>query len=249
VSDLKQKKVVVIGGSRGAGRSVVESAALNGAHVLAVARDAGRLGDLTREVVGIKTLSIDATDETSPEKVFSVVSPDALVLCAGAFPPAAPLHRLTWQEFSANWESDVKMAFHFCVAALNRPLKPGSSVVVVSSGAALGGSPISGGYAGAKRTQMFIANYAQKESDRLGLGIRFTALAPRIMPDTELGSYAVAAYARYLNISEADFLRGMDSPPSVKNVASAVLTVVSADDRYKGKVLVVSGKGLEEVGT
>ena len=58
------------------------------------------------------------------------------------------------------------------------------------------GSPISGGYAGAKRTQLFIANSAQKESDRFGLGLHLMALAPRIMPDTALGKHAIDRYRR-----------------------------------------------------
>ncbi len=161
---LAGKKVVVIGGSRGVGRQIVEAAACNGAHVLAVARQAGPLGQLVNEVPGIKILSFDATDENAPSKVFDVLEPDILVLCAGAFPPAAPLHEQSWQEFAVNWETDVKIAFHFCKAALSRPLPPGSSVILVSSGAALAGSPLTGGYAGAKRTQIFIANYSQKES-------------------------------------------------------------------------------------
>jgi short-subunit dehydrogenase len=71
---------------------------------------------------------------------------------------------------------------HFSKAAPSEPLPGGASVILISSGAALAGSPNSGGYAGAKRTQLFIANYSQKESDRLGLGLRFSAVAPRIMP-------------------------------------------------------------------
>src|SRR5258708_12448648 len=105
------------------------------------------------------------------------------------------------------------MAFHFCKAALTRPLVAGALVLLISSGAALQGSPISGGYAGSKRTQIFIQNYSQKESDRLGLGIRFVALAPRIMPDSEIGKHAVAVYSRYLGISKAEFIQGMESPP------------------------------------
>ena len=104
-----------------------------------------------------------------------MLKPDVLVLCGGAFPPAAPLHEQSWPQFAVNWESDVRIAFHFCKAALSYPLPAGTSVVVISSGAAVAGSPNSGGYAGAKRTQMFIANYSQKESDRLGLGLRFVA--------------------------------------------------------------------------
>src|SRR5262249_20320968 len=144
---LTGKNVVVIGGSRGVGRQVVEAAARNGAHVLAVARQEAPLRQLAREVSGAEILSVDAADESAPAKVFDVLEPDILVLCAGAFPPAAPLHKQSWQEFAVNWNADVKIAFHFLKAALSRPLRPGASVILIASGAALAGSPNSGGYA------------------------------------------------------------------------------------------------------
>ncbi len=237
----------MIGGSRGVGRRIVEGAAGNGARVLAVARQEGPLRQLTQEVSGTEILSLDATDEGAPSKVFDVLQPDILVLCGGAFPPTAPLHEQSWEEFAVNWESDVKIAFHFFKATLSRPLPAGSSVILISSGAALAGSPNSGGYAGAKRTQLFMANYSQKESDRLGLDLRFIALAPRIMPDTELGKHAVAGYSRYLGMSEADFIQGMASPPTSFDVATAVIELVANPDPSRGNVFIVSGKGLEAV--
>ena len=157
------------------------------------------------------------------------------------------MHKQSWQEFAVNWENDVKIAFNFCKAALLRPLSSGASVAILSSGAALAGSPLSGGYAGAKHTQIFIASYSQKESDRLGLGLRFVAVAPRIIPDTELGRHAVACYSRYLGISEADFVQGMAAPPTACNVANAVIELVVNPDRSLGDVFIVSGKGLEAV--
>jgi NAD(P)-dependent dehydrogenase (short-subunit alcohol dehydrogenase family) len=244
---LTGKTVAVIGGSRGVGRRIVEAAVRNGARVLAVARQKGPLRQLAQELPGIQVLTLDATDEGAPSKVFDVLQPDILVLCAGAFPPAAPLHKQSWQDFAVNWETDVKIAFHFCKAALSRPLPAGTSVILISSGAALAGSPNSGGYAGAKRTQLFIANYSQKESDRLGLGLQFMALAPRIMPDTELGKHAVAGYSRYLGIPAGDFIASMDSPPTSSDVATSVIELATHPDRSKGKVFVVSGKGLEAV--
>jgi NAD(P)-dependent dehydrogenase (short-subunit alcohol dehydrogenase family) len=247
MSLLTGRNVVVVGGSRGVGRQIVATAARNGARVLAVARQEQSLRELEQEVAGVQTLSLDATDETAPQKVFETLQPDVLILSGGAFPPAAPLHQLSWQEFARNWEADTKMAFHFCKAALTRPLLPGTSVIVVSSGAALAGSPVSGGYAGAKRTQIFIANYSQKESDRLGLGLRFTALAPRMMPDTELGRHAVTGYSQYLGITAADFINSMESPPKATDVAAAALEVAGDPEHYKGKVFIVSGKGLQAV--
>lgn len=63
------------------------------------------------------------------------------------------------------------------------------------SGAALGGSPLSGGYAGAKATQRFITANAQDEAKRDGLGIIFAAVLPRFSPQTGIGRTAIQAYA------------------------------------------------------
>jgi NAD(P)-dependent dehydrogenase (short-subunit alcohol dehydrogenase family) len=244
---LTGKTMAVIGGSRGVGRRIAEAAHRDGARVLAVARGEAPLRRLAEELPGLDILSLDAADESAPGKVFDVMVPDILVLCAGAFPPVAPLHEQNWQQFAINWETDVRIAFHFLKAALSRPLPAGSSVVLISSGAALAGSPISGGYAGAKRTQMFMANYSQKESDRLGLDLRFITLAPRMMPETDLGKHAVAGYSGYLGISAADFIDSMAAPPSASDVANAVIALAGKADQSRGKVFVVSGNGLEPV--
>src|SRR5262245_6310366 len=114
---LAGKKMVVIGGSRGLGRQIVEASVSSGAHVLAIARQRPSLALLAHELPDVDIMSLDATDEHAPAKVFEAFEPDILVLCAGAFPPAAPLHQQSWQEFAVNWETDAKMAFHFCKAA------------------------------------------------------------------------------------------------------------------------------------
>jgi NAD(P)-dependent dehydrogenase (short-subunit alcohol dehydrogenase family) len=238
---LVGKNVVVIGGSGNAGRRIVEASFVAGARVLAVARKPGPLAELA----GAETLALDATDESAPARVFDRCDPDVLILCGGVFPPAAPLHKLSWEEFAANWESDVRMSFNFCKAALLRPMRAGSTVILVASGAALSGSPNSGGYAGAKRTQIFIANYCQKESDRLGFGLRFCALAPRIMPDTALGRHAIAGYSRYLGVAASDFVQGMADPPDATDVADAVVELIAHPDRFRENVFIVTGKGLE----
>jgi NAD(P)-dependent dehydrogenase (short-subunit alcohol dehydrogenase family) len=244
---LTGKNMAVIGGSRGVGRRIVEVGIRSGACVLAVARQEGPLKQLAAEVSGVEIMALDATDDGAPARVFSEFQPDILVLCAGVFPPAAPIHEQSWQDFAVNWEADVKIAFNFCKAALSLPLPEGASVILISSGAALAGSPLTGGYAGAKRTQLFIANYSQKESDRLGLGLSFMALAPRMMPDTELGKRAVAGYSSYLGISEDDFVRSMDSPAAPTGVAEAVIALSANPDPSKGKAFIVSGRGYEPV--
>jgi hypothetical protein len=76
-------------------------------------------------------------------------------------------------------------------------------VVILSSGAALGGSPLTGGYGGAKWTQKLLALYLQGISDERKLGIRFVALLPRQMiAGTEIGDGASKMYAAKAGISQ-----------------------------------------------
>jgi NAD(P)-dependent dehydrogenase (short-subunit alcohol dehydrogenase family) len=246
--NLTGKNVVVLGGSGSVGTVLVRRLAAEGAHVLAVARNRSRLDALARDAAGVDVLELDATCNDAPAQVFQALPPDILVVCGGATPPTGPIHELSWTQFSANWESDVKMAFLFCRAALTKPLASGSVVILISAGAAIGGSPISGGFAGAKRTQMFIANYGQKESERLGFGIRFIALAPlMIMPNTDLGKLAIEQYSKYLGIPAADFARSIKSPQTPQDVVEAILDLAVRPEGRQGSVFTVSKEGIARV--
>jgi NAD(P)-dependent dehydrogenase (short-subunit alcohol dehydrogenase family) len=235
------KNVVVIGGSRGLGQSIVAAAHTEGAQVLAVARQEEPLAKLAGEFPGVHVLALDATSESAPAKVFATLSPDVLVICAGAIPHAAPLGEQSFEQFSRNWNTDVKLSLLFAQAALNMPLPSGTTIILIASGAALGGSPISGGYAGSKRTQMFIADYAQKESERLKLGLRFFALVPKgMMPETDLGKIAVDAYASYLGISPQDFIRNMGAPQTTEDMANAIVEFASHPGNREENVFLIS---------
>ena len=242
---LRDKNVVVIGASRGLGRSIVAAVSAEGARVLAVARKPEPLKQLAAEFPGVRILALDATEEDAPAKAFETLAPDVVVVCAGAIPHMAPLVEQTWEQFSRNWNSDVKLSLLFSQAALITPLPAGATVILMSSGAAVNGSPLSGGYAGAKRMQMFLAHYAQQESDRLHLGLRFLALVPGgMIPTTELGKVAVEAYASSLGLSTADFLKNMAARPTPEDVAHAVVECASDPQERAGKAFLVTGAGV-----
>jgi len=223
---VKDKTVVVTGGSRGLGRGVVEALVARGANVTVVARDADALASVGARC-GVATIRADVTDEASARRIVADVSPDILVLNAGATPRMGRLDQLTWEDFSAVWETDVKAGLHWLKAALNQPLAPGSRVLVGSSGAAQNGSPLSGGYSGAKRMLWLMAAYANGVSQQKNLGIRFQAILPlQIVGDTGVGDVASAAYARAMGIERAQFLARFGAPMSPRTFGDHVVAVL-----------------------
>jgi NAD(P)-dependent dehydrogenase (short-subunit alcohol dehydrogenase family) len=206
---LSGTTAIVTGASRGFGRGVAAALIEAGAHVVGVARDPAALEKVREELgAAFTAVAADAADPVLAGQLIDSYQPGTLVLNAGAAPLSRPVHRHTWQTFSRNWEVDVQHAFHWTREALLQPLQPGSTVIAVSSGAALRGSPISGGYAGAKATIRFLTSYAAEESRREGLGIRFIAVLPDLTPETSLGQPAVAAYAARAGTDVATFLSG-----------------------------------------
>src|SRR5438105_12521139 len=198
---LKHKNVVVTGGSRGLGLGLVEALVARGARVTVVARGADAL-ESVRARLGVAAICADVRDETAAHRILAEIRPDILVLNAGAKPRMGRLDQLSWADFTVPWESDVKAGLYWLQAALNLPLKPGSRVLVVSSGAAVSGSPMSGGYGGAKRMLWFMAKYANGVSEQRKLGISFQAILPRQMIlGTGIGDTAAGAYAQAMNIA------------------------------------------------
>ena len=236
---------IVVGASRGLGRGIATTLARAGSSVIAVARTSDALAELASEVDGIKAEVVaDAGSETTARGLLDTHEPDALVLVAGATPALHAVHEHTWETFSENWDTDVRVTFHWVREVLRRPLRPGCRVIVVSSGAALQGSPLSGGYAGAKGTQRFIARYAQEEADRAGLGITFTTLLPKLTPLTQLGRPAVEAYAARSGLSEQEYLAQLGTPLTPEIAGKAVLDVLGTAAATGAAEYLLTGDGL-----
>jgi NAD(P)-dependent dehydrogenase (short-subunit alcohol dehydrogenase family) len=228
MTDLSEKTTIVVGASRGLGRGIAIALAETGAPVVAVARSEAPLAELAR-AANIQPEIADAGDAAVAGRLLDRYGPHAVVLVAGARPLLRPLQQQSWETFSANWQTDVRVAFHWLRESLLRPLRPGSRVVILSSGAALAGSPLSGGYAGAKATQRFMGAYAQDEAARGGLGISFTTLLPQITPLTDLGRPAVQAYASRNGQSEEEYMRQIGDPLTPEAAGVAVLELVRAE--------------------
>ena len=224
------KNALVVGAGSGVGRATAAALTATGARVVASGRER------------------DATDPEHVAALLEEADPDLVVVAAGTRPRMASIEEQSWESFSAPWNVDVKIAFEIGRAALARPLRPGSTVLIVSSGAGLNGSPRSGGYAGAKRTQMFLAGYLQRAADARGLGIRFVALAPlQFLAGTAIGEAAAAAYGAEVGQPAEAYMKSWPVPLDAAGVARAILAIASGEEHREATLLGVTGEGLHAI--
>ncbi|HEX4660029.1 MAG TPA: SDR family oxidoreductase [Streptosporangiaceae bacterium] len=242
--ELSGTTALVTGASRGFGRGIATALSRAGAHVVGVARNRAPLEELRAQLGGGFTPVVaDAADPVVAGQLIDAYHPRTLVLNAGAGPLSRPLHRHTWQTFSRNWEVDVQHAFHWTREALLRPLDPGSVVIALSSGAALRGSPLSGGYAGAKATIRFLTAYAADESERAALGIRFISVLPQLTSATDLGATAVAAYAAREGVDAATYQESL-GPALIPEQAGQEIAGLAAGSGSGERAYLLTAAGL-----
>ena len=238
---LRDKKIVVTGGSRGLGLGLVEALVAHDAKVTVVARDADALAAVHARL-DVAVISADVTEEREAYRILSEVNPEVLVLNAGAKPRMGRLDQLNWADFSATWETDVRAGLYWMQAALNTPLKSGSRVLVTSSGAAKDGSPLSGGYAGAKRMLWLMAKYANGVSVQNKLGIRFQAIVPlQMVGNTGVGDAGVEAYARTIGLGRDEFLARFGAPMPPREFGEKVVSVLQDPAYADGVVFGLKG--------
>lgn len=235
---------VVTGASRGFGRAVAAALVAAGTRVVGIARDERQLLAV-RDDLGERFIPVagDATDEALARDLIDEHRPELLVLNAGIAPHMAPVHEHTWETFSRNWHADTRHVFTWTRAALLAPLAPGGVVVSMSSGAVIGGSPLSGGYASAKAAIRYINGYARDEAQRAHLGIRFTTLLPQLTPTAGVGAVGVAGYAARMGVDAATFAENLEPILTPEQVAKAVTEI--AGDPDGGAEYQVSGAGLQ----
>jgi 3-oxoacyl-[acyl-carrier protein] reductase len=247
VNRLLGTTAIVVGASRGLGRGIATAFGAAGATVIAVSRTATTFPETPNGAGSIHPEVADGADAIAVASLLDRHAPQVIIVVAGASPHMLPLRQQTWETFSVHWQADVRIAFHWVREVLLKPLRPGSRVVVFSSGAALNGSPLSGGYAGAKATQRFITAYAQDEADRSRLDIRFTAVMPRFSPQTGVGQPAVRAYAARAGLSVEQFLQQSGPLVSPALAGSAMLDLARTDLESVGPAYLLTGSGLQKI--
>ncbi|WP_068410810.1 SDR family oxidoreductase [Labrenzia sp. OB1] len=243
---MKQHKTaLVVGGSRGVGKELALSLFRQGTDTIVVARGEKSLAELKSDAPAVTTIAMDAAAPGAADKLMKEIDPDLLILTAGYEPKMIPFHEQSWEEFSGPWNTDTQIAHAFSSAALNQPMKKGSVVVSFSSGAGLSGSRLSGGYAGAKRMQHFLTDYAQREAELLGLDLTFYSIIPKqLVQGTVLGLAAAEAYSAAVGKRPEQFLNQWEEPLTADKIARHVMSLVGHSEPTEKKAYVTTGTGM-----
>lgn len=205
---VRNQRIIIVGASRGLGRGIALAFAQAGARVLAIARDRAALEDLKKQnPERIDFLNGDGADAGFVQRVIAGENPDGVAIVMGATPEMRPIHEYSWEAYCEIWNNDVKATLHWLQGLIKKPMRQGGRVVVISSAAALRGSPLSGGYAPAKHAQRYICKYVREELEEMKRDLVVQCVLPQLNPHTDLGKVAVAAYAASCGEDPATFVQ------------------------------------------
>lgn len=242
--DLSGKSILVTGGSRGIGRSIVESLAGAGARVAFTFRSSREDADALKQQLegdGTECLSFqgDVSEMASAEEAVSSVveawgSIDVLINNAGITRDGLML-RMNEGDWDAVMNTNLKSVFNFCKAAYRPMMKQRAGKIInLSSIVGVIGNPGQTNYAASKAG---IIGFSKSLAKELGArGVTVNVVAPGYVETDMTAQLGDAAREAMMN---AVVLKRAASP---EDVANAVHFLASpAADYITGHVLHVDG--------
>jgi enoyl-[acyl-carrier protein] reductase III len=196
---MQDRLVLVVGGTRGIGRAITLQLARSGATVIAnYVRDRASADSLVAEAqsagLPVEVVRADVTSDKGKELLMSTFSERNPPLSSLVFAAATGIHRpfeeFTARHFDFTFDLNTK-TFLSLVQAVVPLMKPGATIVAVSSEGAVRAMPHYGLVGASKAALESLARHLATEL--AGRGIRVNTLSPgttqtdvwKVMPDAE----------------------------------------------------------------
>jgi NAD(P)-dependent dehydrogenase (short-subunit alcohol dehydrogenase family) len=238
--------VVVTGGGKGIGKSVVERFAAAGDQVVAVGRDRRALA----ATAAAETDVCDVTDEEEVSALFDRLGRvDVLVNNAGAA-TSAPLARTTLHDWRALLDVNATGAF-LCTRAVLAGMveRDEGRIVTVASTAARAGIPYTAAYTASKHAAVGLMRAVAAEV--AGTGVTANAVCPTYVR-TEMTERSVARIVSVTDRTEADAEAALIASSPLgrllepEEVAFAVGFLAAPEaGAINGQALVLDGGGIQ----
>jgi len=187
--NLSEKTVLVTGGGRGIGRATALALARCGARVIVAARTGEEVTAVAKTITDsggdATAVQVDVSNEEEVEKLFRAIDTvDILVNSAGTIQPIAPVSTAIPPEWQRHMAINLYGVFLTCHYALPSMLeRRWGRIVIVSSGAAKGGTAGWSAYASAKAGVEAFTKVLAAEVG--GSGVHANAIRPGVV-DTEM---------------------------------------------------------------
>lgn len=177
--DFAGKRVIVMGGSRGIGRSIALGFAAQGASVSICARNPGPLDATRREIEAFGATAHAASVDLADAKAIEAYVPDAVAALGGLDVLVNNASGFGHSDDEEGWAASLNVDMMAIVRGSHAAvphMKPGSSIVNISSISALRASSRSAPYGAIKAAVMhYTASQAKMLSKK---GIRVNGVAP-----------------------------------------------------------------------
>ena len=241
---LKDKVVLITGGSRGIGRAFVEACADAGAKIAFTYRSSSDVAEALREELasrGTEVLAIqgDAADFSSAEATVKQVidtfgSLDVLINNAGVTRDNL-LIRMTEEDWDAVIGTNLKSVFNFAKAAYRPMMKQrAGSIINISSVVGIMGNPGQANYSASKAGIIGFTKSLAKELG--GRNVRVNAIAPGFVATDMTDALPDAARDAMLGAIP------LNRPATPNDISAAAVFLASDASAYiTGHVLHVDG--------
>lgn len=185
---LKSKTALVLGGSGGIGRAVVEELSGAGARVTAVGRSAEVLAAIS-SATGCEAKHGDLNDETFQNEIATLANGSDILISAIGVAIPEPLLATDLDHWRTMFETNLFSVVAISLAAANGMKERGSGDIVhVGSILSRGVAPNSVGYAASKHA--LAAFTMGLRQDLFGTGIRVVEVSPGLVGGTEFHRHA-----------------------------------------------------------
>ncbi len=222
--------ILVIGGSRGMGRAIVDRLLAESHQVLMGCRQP-ELGPTHPQ---LQSFRWDAASEPFPVGHLPATL-DGCVYCPGSI-TLKPFARLTDADFDRDWQINVRGAIHTIQAALPAMKNAErAAIVLFSSVAGQTGLPFHGSVAAAKAA---LEGLARTLAAEFAPAITVNVLAPALV-DTSLAASLLSSDAKRQAIIDRNPLKRIGDPAMVAELACTLLT--TAVPFMTGQVLAIDG--------
>ena len=188
--NLKNKKVIITGGSTGLGKEILKTFIHYGADVITCSRN---LETLSKTIIGLKKLSTyesqvikglecDISDPEKTEEFFSTSinemnGLDVLVNNAGIYGPIGASEEIDIESWKKSIDINLNGPFHLCQLAIKYfKIKKEGKIINLSGGGATSPLPFISSYAASKAALVRLTETLANEVD--SYGIEINAIAP-----------------------------------------------------------------------